>query len=76
MPIKINNPLNTSRVNYHLATGHSTNYNYDFLLSVSSAHKLAMCSFLVSAQEMNQRKRLVDALAAKYFAAAKQIPHG
>ena len=38
--------------------------------------KTAMCSFLVAAQETNQRKRLGDALAAKSFGAASINRHG
>ena len=38
--------------------------------SVGSASKPVMCSFLVSAQETNQRKRPGEALSAKSFATA------
>ena len=38
--------------------------------SDDTSHKPVMCSFLVSAQETNQRKRPGEALSAKSFDAA------
>ena len=45
-------------------------YQIGIYRSVGAAPKTAMCSFLVSAQETNQRKRPGEALSAKSFDAA------